>query len=140
MTQRLQFIPSQTIETVANDGSDNGDQPLSDLEEEMPSAIEHYDEDADEEDQEEYSETMAQPGTERVSETHHQELAKVKGTCYEMANTGRCNRPNCPYSHKPEDIEKLKKLRAQNFGQGKATPAKKVTTFLKPQGPILRKA
>ena len=135
--QRLQAIPSQSMETVVSDGSDNGELPLSDLDDEMPSAIGHYDEDT-EGDQEDYPEVEEQ-FMNRPNESQLQEMAKAYGTCYEMANTGKCNRPNCQYSHKPEDIEKLKKIRARKLAQSKGPNAKQVS-FLKPQGSAPRKA
>jgi hypothetical protein len=102
--QRLQALPSQTMETVVSDGSDDEDLPLS-VNEEMPSPIADYDEDADS------GEEPFLP-EERGFDSELQQMAKAEGTCYEMANTGKCNRPNCQYSHKPEDIERLKKFRA----------------------------
>ena len=135
--QRLQAIPSQSMETVVSDGSDNGELPLSDLDDEMPSAIGHYDEDT-EGDQEDYPEVEEQ-FMDRPNESQLQEMAKAYGTCYEMANTGKCNRPNCQYSHKPEDIEKLKKIRARKLAQSKGPNTKQVS-FLKPQGSAPRKA
>jgi hypothetical protein len=111
------------METVVSDGSDDEDLPLS-VNEEMPSPIADYDEDADS------GEEPFLP-EERGVDSELQQMAKAEGTCYEMANTGKCNRPNCQYSHKPEDIERLKKSRAQKFTQSKP-PNRKQVSFTKP--------
>ena len=104
----------------------------------MPSAIERdgeQNEYADEEDPP-YTPAKTQQSPE---ESDLQQVAEAYGTCYEMANTGKCTRPNCKYSHKPEDIEKLKKLRAARQAQGKGHHPKQ-GNYSKPTAFAPRKA
>jgi len=135
----LHAVRDTYMDTVISDGSDTSDLPISDVDEgELPSAIEHGDEQneyADEGDAP-YSPARAQ---QNLEESDLQQVAEAYGTCYEMANTGKCTRPNCKYSHKPEDIEKLKKLRAARQAQGKGHHAKQVNVT-KPAAFAPRKA
>ena len=117
---RLQAIPMQSLETVVSEGSDNGELPLSDLDEEMPSEIKKYDEDQDDEDNE-------LPGIEEIYDSELQLLAKENLVCYEMANTGKCTRKDCKYSHLPADIERFKKAKALKLQQVKKPDQKQVS-------------
>jgi len=137
--QNLHAVRDTYMDTVISDGSDTSELPISDVDEgELPSAIEHGDEEneyADEGDAP-YSPARTQ---QNLEESDLQQVAEAYGTCYEMANTGKCTRPNCKYSHKPEDIEKLKKLRAARQAQGKGHHAKQVNVT-KPAAFAPRKA
>ena len=46
--------------------------------------------------------------------------SKMVGVCYDMLYKGKCEKHNCSYSHKEEDIARAKKLKAVKF----QTPAK----------------
>ena len=117
---RLQAIPMQSLETVVSEGSDNGELPLSDLDEEMPSEIKKYDEDQDDDDNE-------LPGIEEFYDSELQLLARENLVCYEMANTGKCTRKDCKYSHLPADIERFKKAKALKLQQVKKPDQKQVS-------------
>jgi len=54
------------------------------------------------------------------------------GTCFDMINTGKCSRVNCPFSHKEEDILKGRKLKADRN-------ATKQVTFQKVSNLVTRK-
>ena len=48
---------------------------------------------------------------------------KTQGICYDMLYKGKCEKVSCPYSHKPDDIDKAKKLKALRTGpNGKTSP------------------
>jgi len=101
--------------------------------EELPSAIETH-EDEQEEDHSEITEedvsllaNLLQPADSRTP-----------GICYDMLYKGKCDKSNCPYSHKAEDIEKAKKLKALRLGSLNKTPGKQVS-FHKPAYTSLRK-
>ena len=52
---------------------------------------------------------------------------KTQGICYDMLYKGKCEKVNCPYSHKAEDIEKAKKLKALRLATGKNSGNKGVS-------------
>ena len=52
---------------------------------------------------------------------------KTQGICYDMLYKGKCEKVNCPYSHKAEDIEKAKKLKALRLATGKNSGNKSVS-------------
>ena len=63
--------------------------------------------------------------------------SKMVGVCYDMLYKGKCEKHNCPYSHKEEDIAKAKKLKVVKFQtptkfQGsKSTPSNKANQNLR---------
>jgi len=66
----------------------------------------------------------------------------AKGVCFKMVDHGKCDRPDCPWSHKEEDIAKarrLKELKKGKFQGNKATPSAKQVTFSRGSGPYPQK-
>jgi len=138
--QKLHALPSTTPETVLNDEWDAEDIPVSDIgQDDGPSVIDLTGEptDSSEEDDPPYS-----PEGEELTPEESNVLAAAEyfGTCYDMANKGKCTRVDCKYSHKPEDIQRLKDLRSSSkpvFGS-KSGPPKQVS-FTKPVAVAARK-
>jgi len=69
----------------------------------------------------------------------------AKGVCFKMVDHGKCDRPDCPWSHKEEDIAKARRLKELKLKEGKfqgskgMTPAKQVT-FSRGSGPYPKKS
>ena len=124
--QRLHATVGDNIETVVSDVSEEDKPPFSDEDEEMPSAIPRRNEDSDEDEDHHHVEEDEY----KSEEQELRQLAREALVCYDMANTGKCSRPNCQYSHKPEDIERFKQAKARKQ-QAKKQPPKQVS-FSKP--------
>ena len=123
--QRVHAISRDNIETVISEGSDDDKLPFSDEDGDMLSAIPRRGEDSDE-DEEHHEEDEY-----KSEEQELRQLAREALVCYDMANTGKCSRTNCQYSHKPEDIERFKQAKARKLEQAKKQPHKQVS-FSKP--------
>ena len=122
---RLHAVSGENIETVVDDTSEDDRPPFSDEDERMLSAIPRRSEDSDE-DEEHHEEDEY-----KSEEQELRQLAREALVCYDMANTGKCTRINCQYSHKPEDIERFKQAKARKLEQSKKQPPKQVS-FSKP--------
>ena len=123
--QRLHATAGDNIDTVVSDVSEDDKQMFSDEDEEMPSAPRHN-EDSDEDEDHHHIEEDEY----KSEEQELRQLARKVLVCYDMANTGKCSRPNCQYSHKPEDIERFKQAKARKQQQAKKQP--KQVSFSKP--------
>ena len=124
--QRLHATAGDNIDIVVSDVSEDAKQMFSDEDEEMPSAIPRNNEDSDEDEDHHHIEEDEY----KSEEQELRQLARKVLVCYDMANTGKCSRPNCQYSHKPEDIERFKQAKARKQQQAKKQP--KQVSFSKP--------
>jgi hypothetical protein len=88
--------------------------------EEMPSGIDPPD-DGNEEDSQITEEDVSQ-----LANLLQPPDSKTQGICYDMLYKGKCEKVNCPYNHKAEEIEKAKKLKALRFTSSR-TPSKQVS-------------
>ena len=125
--QRLQATAGGNIDIVISDVDELDRPPFSDEDDEMPSAIPRRNEDSDEDEEHHHVEEDEY----KSEEQELRQLARDVLVCYDMANTGKCSRPNCQYSHKPEDIERFKQAKARKLEQAMKQPQKQVS-FSKP--------
>ena len=80
--------------------------------EELPSAVNLAD-DLDE--AEEKESNLTTEDLEQLVNALQPADTRTVGVCYDMLYKGKCEKVNCPYSHKEEDIAKARKLRAVKF-------------------------
>ena len=125
--QRLHAAVGDNIDTVISDIDEDERPPFSDDDEEMPSAIPRRNEDSDEDE----DHHQVEEDEYKSEEQELRQLAREALVCYDMANTGKCSRTNCQYSHKPEDIKRFKQAKARKQMQAKKQPPKQVS-FSKP--------
>ena len=133
-TQRVNQLEEMDIE--ASDGDSNEEIEIvftrdDEEKEELPSAIEEFEEKEDnsiitEEDVSELANLLQPPDS------------KTPGICYDMLYKGKCEKINCPYSHKAEDIEKAKKLKALRIASASKSGNRSVS-FNRPTYPATRK-
>ena len=79
--------------------------------EELPSAI-------DDEYENEDGSVLTEEDVSELANLLQPSDTKTQGICYDMLYKGKCEKVNCPYSHKAEDIEKAKKLKALRLATG----------------------
>ena len=134
-TQRINNL--EDMDTVVSGGDSNEEIEVvftrdDEEKEELPSAIEDFDDKEEnsiitEEDMSELANLLQPPDS------------KVQGICYDMLYKGKCDKVNCPYSHKAEDIEKAKKLKALRVASANKTGNRSVS-FNRSTYPATRKA
>ena len=134
-TQRVNQL--EEMDTVVSDGDSNEELEVvftsnDEEKEELPSAIEDIEEKEDnsiitEEDVSELANLLQPPDS------------KTPGICYDMLYKGKCEKINCPYSHKAEDIEKAKKLKALRVASA-SKPGNRSVSFNRSTYPATRKA
>ena len=125
------------IDTVASDGSSNEEIEIvftrdEEEKEELPSAIEEFEEKED-------NSTITEEDVSELANLLQPPDSKVQGICYDMLYKGKCEKINCPYSHKVEDIEKAKKLKALRIASSSKLGNKSVS-FNRATYPATRKA
>jgi len=108
-------------------------------EEEMPSMIERDDDDQEGERGHNPSLTVSADDLSQLANLLQPSDTRKAGVCYDMLYQGKCVKENCPYSHKDEDIQQAKKLKALKFGGQNASNAKQVS-FQRSPNQALRKA
>ena len=99
--------------------------------EELPSAI-------DDEYENEDGSVLTEEDVSELANLLQPSDTKTQGICYDMLYKGKCEKVNCPYSHKAEDIEKAKKLKALRLATGSKLGNKSVS-FNRPTYPSTRK-
>jgi hypothetical protein len=108
-------------------------------EEEMPSMIEREDEDLDADKENTRSLAVTADDLSQLANLLQPSDTRKAGVCYDMLYQGKCVKENCPYSHKDEDIQQAKKLKALKFG-GQNTSNPKQVSFQRSPNQALRKA
>ena len=99
--------------------------------EELPSAIQEFEE-------KDENSIITEEDVSELANLLQPADSKQQGICYDMLYKGKCEKVNCPYSHKAEDIEKAKKLRALRLStQPKSGP--KQVSFNRSTYPAQRK-
>jgi len=106
--------------------------------EELPSLIETEDEPEGEGIGEASSTVMTQEELYHFVSTTRPQGGDEKGVCYEMLFKNKCDRPQCMYSHREEDLAKARKLRAMKLSTQTKTGGKQVS-FSKSMAPSHRK-
>jgi hypothetical protein len=98
------------MENEPHEGEDNDD--------DMPSAILKAN-DSGSEDEDQFSElaNMLQPTKDGLT-----------GVCWKMVDYNKCDRVNCPWSHKEEDVTKARKLKQEMKAKGVKFPGPKLST------------
>jgi len=108
-------------------------------EDEMPSMIEREDEDLEADKENTRSLAVTADDLSQLANLLQPSDTRKAGVCYDMLYQGKCVKENCPYSHKDEDIQQAKKLKALKFG-GQNTSSAKQVSFQKSPNQALRKA
>ena len=108
-------------------------------EDEMPSMIEREDEDLDVDKENTRSLAVTADDLSQLANLLQPADTRKAGVCYDMLYQGKCVKENCPYSHKDEDIQQAKKLKALKFGGQNASNSKQVS-FQRSPNQALRKA
>ena len=63
---------------------------------------------------------------------------KKVGVCYDMLYRGKCEKKECPYSHKDEDLRKAKELKALRLDTPAKTPDRSGTAGRLPNQALRR--
>ena len=114
--QSLHNLEEEGLSALSNGEQESADEIeivfTKEENEELPSAVNLAD-DLDE--AEEKESNLTTEDLEQLVNALQPADTKTVGVCYDMLYKGKCEKVNCPYSHKEEDIAKARKLRAVKF-------------------------